>query len=103
MGPEDTSELVFLLLVSFLVNLSRWLKAHTFEGARKEKRLTNQSAKLDTTAIQEVSVPLKQVYQTREAFGMGAKSQGPLLDRGQDPGATTEKTGSHREHLCKQT
>lgn len=33
---------------------------------------------------------------------MGAKPQGPLLDHGQDPGATTEKAGSNREHLCKQ-
>lgn len=60
--PADTSELVFLLLVSSLVNLSRLLKAHTFEETRKEKRLIKQSAKLDMTAIQDVPVPLKQVY-----------------------------------------
>lgn len=62
MEPVDTSDLVFLLLVSSLVNLSRLLRDQTFEGTRKEKRLIKRSAKLDMTAIQEVPVPLKQVY-----------------------------------------
>lgn len=57
MEPVDTSELVLLLLVSSLVNLSRLLKAHTFEGTRKEKRLIKRFAKLDMTAIQDVLFP----------------------------------------------